>query len=114
MIGRAPSSANLLCLLPLYPRPCYAGIGEFSVYARRDYRGRGAGRAVLAALIEAATAAGLHKLTTRRNRFGPRKGNFRIGQALSKKRCRLMRNRGSNPAPSTAESIANLTCVHVS
>ena len=32
---------------------------------RRDYRGRGAGRAVLAALIAAGTAAGLHKLTSR-------------------------------------------------
>jgi phosphinothricin acetyltransferase len=46
-------------------RPCYASIGEFSVYAARKYRGRGAGRAVLAALIEAAAAAGLHKLTSR-------------------------------------------------
>jgi L-amino acid N-acyltransferase YncA len=51
--------------LPYSPRPCYAGIGEFSVYVAREYRGRGAGRAVLAALIEAATAAGLHKLTSR-------------------------------------------------
>src|ERR1700756_1626596 len=42
-------------------RPCYRGIGEFSVYVRRDYRGRGGGRAALAALIEAAEAAGLHK-----------------------------------------------------
>ena len=50
---------------PYSSRPCYRGIGEFSVYVRRDYRGRGAGRAVLAALIEAATAAGLHKLTSR-------------------------------------------------
>jgi len=50
---------------PYSARSCYAGIGEFSVYVRRDYRGRGAGRAVLAALIEAATAAGLHKLTSR-------------------------------------------------
>jgi L-amino acid N-acyltransferase YncA len=50
---------------PYSARACYAGIGEFSVYVRRDYRGRGAGRAVLAALIEAATAAGLHKLTCR-------------------------------------------------
>jgi phosphinothricin acetyltransferase len=50
---------------PYSDRPCYAGIGEFSVYVRRDYRRRGAGRAVLAALIEAATAAGLHKLTSR-------------------------------------------------
>jgi L-amino acid N-acyltransferase YncA len=38
-------------------RPCYRGIGEFSVYVRRDHRGHGAGRAVLAALIEAAKAA---------------------------------------------------------
>ena len=50
---------------PYNARPCYAGIGEFSVYVAREYRGRGAGRAVLTALIEAATAAGLHKLTSR-------------------------------------------------
>jgi L-amino acid N-acyltransferase YncA len=50
---------------PYSARPCYAGIGEFSVYVARKYRGRGAGRAVLAALIEAATAAGLYKLTSR-------------------------------------------------
>jgi L-amino acid N-acyltransferase YncA len=34
--------------LPRRARPCHRGIGEFSVYVRRDYRGRGAGRAVLA------------------------------------------------------------------
>ena len=50
---------------PYSSRPCYRGIGEFSVYVRRDYRGRSAGRAVLAALIAAGTAAGLHKLTSR-------------------------------------------------
>jgi L-amino acid N-acyltransferase YncA len=50
---------------PYSARPCYAGIGEFSVYVAREYRGRGDGRAVLAALIEAPTAAGLHKLTSR-------------------------------------------------
>jgi len=50
---------------PYSDRACYSGIGEFSVYVRRDYRGRGAGRAVLAALIEAAIAARMHKLTSR-------------------------------------------------
>ena len=50
---------------PYSSRPCYRGIGEFSVYVRRDYRGRGAGRAVLAALIEAAATRGMHKLTSR-------------------------------------------------
>ena len=28
---------------PYSIRVCYSGIGEFSVYMRRDYRGRGAG-----------------------------------------------------------------------
>ena len=46
-------------------RPCYAGIAEFSVYVRRDWRGRGAGQVALAALIEAASAAGLWKLVSR-------------------------------------------------
>src|SRR5690349_5005239 len=50
---------------PYSDRACYRGIGEFSVYVRRDYRGRGAGRAVLAALIEAAAGQGMHKLTSR-------------------------------------------------
>jgi phosphinothricin acetyltransferase len=50
---------------PYSNRPCYAGIGEFSVYVRRDYRGRGVGRAVLSALIEAAAAGGMHKLLSR-------------------------------------------------
>jgi L-amino acid N-acyltransferase YncA/glycerol uptake facilitator-like aquaporin len=50
---------------PYSSRACYSGIGEFSVYVRRDYRGRGAGRAALAALIEAVAARGMHKLTSR-------------------------------------------------
>jgi len=50
---------------PYSPRPCYADVGEFSVYVRREYRGHGAGRAVLAALIDLAAARGMHKLTSR-------------------------------------------------
>jgi L-amino acid N-acyltransferase YncA len=50
---------------PIPDRACYSDIDEFLVYVRRDYRRRGGGRAVLAARIEAATAAGLHKLTSR-------------------------------------------------
>jgi len=50
---------------PYSDRACYSGIGEFSVYVRRDFRGRGAGRAVLAALMAAAAVTGLHKLTSR-------------------------------------------------
>src|ERR1700730_13284202 len=50
---------------PYSPRVLCAAGAEFSVYVRRDYRGHGAGRAVLAALIQAASAAGLHKLISR-------------------------------------------------
>ena len=47
------------------PRDCYAGIAEFSVYVERGSRGLGAGRLAMAALVEAATAAGFHKLVSR-------------------------------------------------
>ena len=50
---------------PYSDRACYSGIGEFSVYVRRNFRGRGVGRAVLSALIEAAAARGMHKLLSR-------------------------------------------------
>jgi phosphinothricin acetyltransferase len=46
-------------------RACYDGIAEFSIYVARDARGRGAGRAALGALIEAARAAGFWKLVSR-------------------------------------------------
>jgi L-amino acid N-acyltransferase YncA len=46
-------------------RPCYAGVGEFSVYIHRDARGRGVGRALLARLIDEARARGYWKLLSR-------------------------------------------------
>ena len=46
-------------------RECYAGIAEFSIYLAREARGRGAGRALLEALIDAARAGGFHKLVSR-------------------------------------------------
>jgi phosphinothricin acetyltransferase len=63
--GAETGAVAFAASFPYSARPCYAGIGEFSVYVAREYRGRGAGHAVLAALIEAAVAAGLHKLTSR-------------------------------------------------
>lgn len=47
------------------PRPCYAGIAEFSVYVRRDYRGHGVGRVTLRALLQSAEEAGFWKLVSR-------------------------------------------------
>jgi len=47
------------------PRACYAGIAEFSVYASRAARGRGAGRMAMEALFAAAREAGFWKLVSR-------------------------------------------------
>ena len=47
------------------PRDCYRGIAEFSVYVAREARGRGAGRAAMHGLFEAAQAAGFWKLVSR-------------------------------------------------
>ena len=47
------------------PRPCYAGIAEFSVYVRRDWRGKGAGKLVMTQLFQESVAAGFWKLVSR-------------------------------------------------
>lgn len=46
-------------------RECYAGVAEFSVYAARQARGRGAGRLAMQALMVAAKQAGFWKLLSR-------------------------------------------------
>jgi L-amino acid N-acyltransferase YncA len=47
---------------PYSPRPCYAGVGEGSVYVRALERGRGIAAALVAALGDEAERAGLYKL----------------------------------------------------
>jgi phosphinothricin acetyltransferase len=47
------------------PRACYAGIVEFSVYVRRDWRGKGAGRLAMARLLHECEQAGFSKLVSR-------------------------------------------------
>jgi len=46
-------------------RPAYSGVAEFSIYVSRAARGRGAGRATLAALIDEAERRGYWKLVSR-------------------------------------------------
>jgi L-amino acid N-acyltransferase YncA len=46
-------------------RPCYAGIGEYSVYVDRAARGTGAGKIVLEALFAACEERGIWKLVSR-------------------------------------------------
>ncbi len=46
-------------------RSCYSGIGEYSVYVRRDSRGVGVGTSLLGALIDRASSLGYWKLIAR-------------------------------------------------
>ncbi|WP_407588511.1 arsinothricin resistance N-acetyltransferase ArsN1 family A [Pseudomonas aeruginosa] len=46
-------------------RSCYAGIADFSIYLRRDVRGRGIGKALLKALLSEAEARGFWKVLSR-------------------------------------------------
>jgi L-amino acid N-acyltransferase YncA len=50
---------------PYRDRECYRGIGEFSIYVHRDWRRRGVGDLLLAALISEAEQLGLWKLLSR-------------------------------------------------
>ena len=50
---------------PYRDRECYRGIGEFSMYVHRDWRGRGVGDLLIVALITEAERLGLWKLLSR-------------------------------------------------
>jgi len=50
--------AGWAALSPVSARPVYAGVCEVSVYVAPDMRGRGVGRRLLAALVEASEADG--------------------------------------------------------
>jgi L-amino acid N-acyltransferase YncA len=51
-------------LSPVSSRPCYAGVAENSVYVASATRGRGVGTALMAALADAAVAAGVWTIQT--------------------------------------------------
>lgn len=48
---------------PYSSRPCYAGIGECSIYVAPEARGHGVGTALAEALADSAEEHGFHKLT---------------------------------------------------
>ena len=52
-------------LSPYRDRPAYTTTVEDSVYVRRDVQGTGVGRALLAGLLEVATASGFHTVIAR-------------------------------------------------
>jgi phosphinothricin acetyltransferase len=60
--GRVIGWANLSAYRP---RACYAGIAEFSIYVDGAARGKGIGRYLLDALVEAARQRGYWKLVSR-------------------------------------------------
>ncbi len=74
------------------PRDCYLGVGEFSVYVRREARGRGAGRLAMEALIQAAREAGFWKLVSRV--FPENEASLRLLGALGFRQVGVYRKHG--------------------
>jgi len=63
LVAAAAGSPAGWARVALYsPRPCYAGVGEASVYVASAHRGRGIGRELAVELVAAAERAGYHKL----------------------------------------------------
>ncbi len=46
-------------------RSCYSGIGEFSIYVEKRFRGKGVGKRLMTTLIEEASRLGYWKLVSR-------------------------------------------------
>jgi L-amino acid N-acyltransferase YncA len=65
VIERDGEVAGWARISPSSRRPCYAGVGEGSVYVRASERGHGLGGALVAALRDEAERAGFHKLVGR-------------------------------------------------
>jgi phosphinothricin acetyltransferase len=61
LVAAGPDGAILgwVAVSPVSARPVYAGVVEHSVYVAAAARGRGAGRALLDALIDSTEAAGI-------------------------------------------------------
>lgn len=51
-------------LSPVSSRPCYAGVGELSLYVRGDARGKGIGDALMGALVASSEAEGMWMLVS--------------------------------------------------
>lgn len=65
--GRLVARANdamlgWAALSPVSSRPCYAGVAEVSIYVRAGHTGRGIGKALLRALVEASEKNGVWTL----------------------------------------------------
>src|SRR5262245_31826096 len=65
VVERGDAVIGFAWTAPYSSRPCYAGIGEFSVYVAREARGTGAGGVLLRALIAECERRGFWKLVSR-------------------------------------------------
>ena len=81
LVARAGSDVKgWAALSPVSTRRVYAGVAETSVYVGRDSRGQGIGRALLAALIQAAESNGTWTLQA--GVFPENRGSVKLHQTL--------------------------------
>lgn len=65
-LGQQPETIVGWASISTYrPRSCYSGVGEFSIYVREGFRGRGVGKRLMISLIEEGKRLGYWKLLSR-------------------------------------------------
>jgi L-amino acid N-acyltransferase YncA len=83
-------------LAPMSPRTCYAGVAEVSLYVAADWRGRGVGKQLLAALVESSERHGIWSLYA--STFPENKASIRLqlacGFRVVGQRERIAKDRG--------------------
>jgi len=77
---------------PISDRCCYRGVGEYSVYIRRDSRGAGLGTRLVQAIIERASSLGYWKLIGRM--FTDNQPTIRIAKSLGFREVGVLRKHG--------------------
>ena len=65
VVEEAGTVVAFAATFPYRERACYSGVREFSVYVERDWRGEGAGRLAMSALIAESMKRGDWKLLSR-------------------------------------------------
>jgi phosphinothricin acetyltransferase len=65
VVEEAGTVVAFAATFPYRERACYSGVREFSVYVERDWRGKGAGRLAMNALIAESRKRGDWKLLSR-------------------------------------------------
>jgi L-amino acid N-acyltransferase YncA len=84
--------AGWACITAMSERCCYSGVGEYSVYVRRELRGEGVGTVLMGGLLERASTLGYWKLVGRM--FTTNEGSTRLARRFGFREVGVLQKHG--------------------